>query len=274
MFNLNSNPVRHTGEHQKHHGRNSAPRDNWQEYNKTYPEPSNSSWKAPGWIVGGALTGVLVSLYIMPAVLPSMAVSLSGSQPKVFWYLSRGSGIVAFWMLWLSMVFGLLLTGKAARFWPGAPQSLDLHQFTSLLGMGLALFHALILTGDHFINYNLAQVLIPFGGQTYRPFWVGVGQVAFYVTAIVTFSFYIRKRIGARTWRLLHYASFLGYAMVMVHGIFSGTDSQSAWAVFMYWASGGVLLFLLAYRILVSLTLFSAKKKLAVGGEPAMKKGP
>jgi predicted ferric reductase len=261
MFDLNSNPRGHTSQHRKHHGHHSNRRDTRQEYEHTYPEPSNSSWKVPGWILGAALAGVFASLYILPAFLPAMATSMTGSQPKVFWYLSRGSGIVAFWMLWLSMVFGLLLTGKVARWWPGAPQSLDLHQFTSLLGLGLATFHGLILTGDHFINYTLAQVLIPFAGQGYRPFWVGIGQVAFYISAIVTFSFYVRKRIGARTWRLLHYASFLGYAMVMVHAVTSGTDSQAAWAVFMYWASGGILLFLVAYRVLVSLPFFSGKKR-------------
>jgi len=260
MFDLNSNPRRHTSQHHKHHGRHSNRQNARRTYDQAYPEPSNSSWKMPGWILGAALVGVLASLYLLPTVLPAMASSMTGSQPKVFWYLSRGSGIVAFWMLWLSMVFGLFLTGKVARWWPGAPQSLDLHQFTSLLGLGLALFHGLILTGDHFINFTLAQVLIPFTGQSYRPFWVGVGQVAFYVTIIVTFSFYIRKRIGARTWRLLHYASFLGYAMVMVHGIASGTDSQASWAGLMYWASVGILLFLLAYRILVSLPIFSSKR--------------
>ena len=210
MFNLDSNPVRHSRKHKSHHGRHSARYGTRQEYNSIYPEPTHSSWKVPGWILGAALFGVIASLYILPTFLPAMAGSMIGSQPKVFWYLSRGSGIVAFWMLWLSMVFGVLLTGKVARWWPGSPQSLDLHQFTSLLGLGLALFHALILTGDHFINYSLAQVLTPFAGQGYRPFWVGIGQVAFYLTAIVTFSFYVRKRIGVRTWRLLHYLSFLG----------------------------------------------------------------
>jgi predicted ferric reductase len=260
MFNLDSNPVRHSSKHKRHHSHHSVRYETRQAYNETYPEPSNSSWKVPGWILGAALAGVFASLYILPLFLPAMASSMIGSKPKVFWYLSRGSGIVAFWMLWLSMVFGLLLTGKVARWWPGAPQSLDLHQFTSLLGLGLALFHALILTGDHFINYTLAQVLTPFAGQGYRPFWVGIGQIAFYLTAIVTFSFYVRKRIGARTWRLLHYASFLGYAMVMVHGITAGTDSQAAWAVFMYWASGGILLFLTAYRVLISLPFLSGKR--------------
>ncbi len=262
MSNLISSSRTGSGSKKQYQARHRAGKEARRADYPTTPELPSSSWKAPAWILGAALAGVLTSLFILPIFLPGMASSMAGSQPKVFWYLSRGSGIVAFWMLWLSMVFGLLLTGKVARWWPGAPQSLDLHQFTSLLGLGLALFHGLILMGDHFIHYTLAQVLIPFAGQGYKPFWVGVGQIAFYVSAIVTFSVYVRKFIGARTWRWLHYASFLGYAMAMVHGIASGTDSQAAWAGFMYWASGGILLFLLAYRVLVSTPTFSGKSHL------------
>jgi predicted ferric reductase len=115
--------------------------------------------------------------------------------------------------------------------------------------MAFALFHALVLLGDHYINFTLAQVLMPFATVGYRPFWVGVGQLGFYLWTIIVISFYIRPVIGQKTWRALHYASFALYLMGLFHGLFSGTDSTTGWAVNYYWISFGSLLFLLFVRI-------------------------
>jgi predicted ferric reductase len=196
--------------------------------------------------------GVLLSVYILPMWLPGLTSSISGEAPKVFWYLSRGSAIVAFVLLWASMALGLIITNKMARLWPGGPAAFDLHQYFSLLGLGFALVHATILIGDEYIQLDLWRVLAPFTSQSYKPIWVGLGQIGIYVWALLVGSFYVRKRIGTKAWRWIHFSSFMTFALVMVHGIVSGTDSQTLWASLMYWIAGGSLLFLLYYRILVT----------------------
>ena len=197
------------------------------------------------------IAGSVLAAVVLPAMLPGLAQSLLGTAPKAFWYLSRSSAIAAYGLLWLSMIFGLIITNRMARLWPGGPTAYDLHQFTSLLGLAFALFHVLILLGDHFINYNLAQLLVPFASTNFKPFWVGIGQIGFYLWIIVAFSFYVRKQMGTRTWRLIHYASFLSFGMALLHGILSGTDTATTWAGNMYWISGGILLFFFIYRVLV-----------------------
>jgi len=196
------------------------------------------------------IAGTLLASMVLPSLLPGLETSLTGETPKAYWYLSRGSAMAAFGLLWMSMAFGMIITNKMARVWPGGPTAFDLHEYTSLLGMAFALFHAMILMGDHYINYSLAQVFTPFASQNYRPVWVGLGQVAFYVWVLVTASFYMRKRIGTRTWRVIHYASFFAFIMALLHGITSGTDTGLVWTSFTYWFAGGSLLFLLFYRIL------------------------
>ncbi|MCJ7432540.1 MAG: hypothetical protein MUO77_03540, partial [Anaerolineales bacterium] len=74
-------------------------------------------------------------------------------------------------LLWLSMALGLGITNKMARLWPGAPATFAIHEYVSLLGMAFALFHALVLLGDHYINFTFAQMLVPFATVDYRPFW-------------------------------------------------------------------------------------------------------
>ncbi len=195
------------------------------------------------------IAAITAARLILPLWLPGLSSSVAGEAPKVFWYLSRGSAVVAYLILWASMVFGLLITNKMARLWPGAPAAFEIHEYTSLLGLGLALFHALILTGDQYIHYTVAQVLMPFSSVDYRPIEVGIGQVMFYVWAIVALSFYVRKRIGQKTWRWIHFASFASFLGVLVHGILSGTDSGASWANWMYWITGGSVLFLTINRI-------------------------
>lgn len=193
--------------------------------------------------------GLLAAVAVLTWWLPGLGTSLLGPEPKVFWYLSRASAMAAYLLIWASMAFGLGITNRLAHMWPGAPTTYDLHQYTGLLGLGFAGLHALLLMGDRYINYTLTQVLVPFAGTDYRQISVGLGQIAIYLLAVVGLSFYARKQITARWWRIVHVLSFLVFVLVMVHGLASGTDSSSTWAVALYWLSGSSLLFLAVYRI-------------------------
>lgn len=198
--------------------------------------------------------GTLLAALVLPAWMPNLTASLLGPDPKAFWYLSRGSAFVALSLLWLSMALGLTMTNKMARTWPGVPAAFAIHEYVSLLGLAFSIFHALILLGDHYIKFDLAQVLVPFAANSYKPLLVGFGQLGFYVWLIVALSFYVRSRIGQKTWRVLHYVSFLTYCMALYHGITSGTDTATPWATNYYWISGASLMFLLVYRIIVSIS--------------------
>ena len=205
--------------------------------------------------------GLLLALLILPNWLPNLAFSLGGEAPKAYWYLSRATAFASLSLLWLSMALGIGITNKMARSWPGAAAAFAIHEYVSLVGLAFAAFHALVILGDHYINFTLLQILIPFTTADYRPLWVGIGQVGFYVWLIVALTFYIRSLIGQKTWRWLHYASFAMYLMGLAHGIFSGTDASAPWAQWYYWISGGSLLFLLMGRIVgtVSEKLFPAR---------------
>lgn len=201
-------------------------------------------------VVGlGLVLGYAGRLLLQVDWLAGIQASLSGAQPKAFWYLSRAAAFVAFGLLWLSMALGLGITNKLARLWPGGPAAADLHEYTSLLGLAFGGFHGLILLGDGYSNYTLAQLLVPFATTQYRPLWVGLGQVALYLGAVVGLSFYVRRFIGYRAWRLIHYASFAFFALALLHGLFSGADSAALWARGLYLGSGLSLVGLTLYRI-------------------------
>ena len=203
------------------------------------------------------LVGAFVGIAILIAVgfvlvgqaggLAALGTALLGSQAP--WYLSRASAFVAYVLLWWSMILGLSITNRLARAWPGGPAAADLHEHASLLGLGFALLHALVLLADNYIGYTLPQILIPFASASYLPLWVGLGQIGLYVMALVTVSFYVRRWIGARTWRALHYLSFAVFVLAALHGLFAGTDSSTIWAFWMYLGTGASVVAMTIYRI-------------------------
>lgn len=197
--------------------------------------------------------GAIGALVVLPNLAPALSGTLAGSNPKAYWYLSRGSAFVALGLLWISMILGLLITDKMARSWPGAPAAFAIHEYVSLLGLVFVAFHALILIGDQYIKYQLVQVLLPFGSTQYHPVWVGLGQIGFYVWAVISATFYVRQKIGAKAWRFIHYASFFNFVVAMIHGLAAGTDHATVWAQAIYWTMGATTLFLTVYRVAAGL---------------------
>jgi predicted ferric reductase len=201
-------------------------------------------------ILFGVAIATILALLTLEVWLPGLSLSLFGPQPKAYWDLARSSGIVAYLLMWLSVAFGLIITNKMARVWPGGPTAFDLHQFTSLLGLAFALFHAIVLLGDQFIKYTPLQLLVPFGSVNYQQFWVGFGQLSFYALIPITFSFYVRRQIGTGAWRAIHYGSFLAFSMITAHALLAGSDSANWVMLGIYAMTGGSVMFLTLYRML------------------------
>ena len=194
------------------------------------------------------VTVLLIALPTVPTLIYNLFYSFSGESPKIYWYLSRASGFVTLTILWVSMGLGLGITNKMARMWPGAPTAFAMHQFTSLLGLAFSAYHALVLMGDHFVDFSLPRLAMPFSIE-YQRIWVGLGQLCFYLWVLVVVTFYFRQKIGPKAWRLIHYVNFAVYAMGFLHGVKSGSDSHDPWAIGYFVISGVGILILLGYRV-------------------------
>jgi predicted ferric reductase len=124
----------------------------------------------------------------------------------------------------------------------------DFHQLLSLLAIGFMILHMVVLAADRYLPFSVAQILVPFVAP-YRPLWVGIGVIGMYLTLLVSLTFYIRRWIGHRTFRLIHYASFIAFIAAALHGLFAGTDSPLWTAQAMYLGTTLVVVFLTAYWV-------------------------
>jgi sulfoxide reductase heme-binding subunit YedZ len=168
-----------------------------------------------------------------------------------FWILARASGVLAYGLLTATVLAGLVLKarpfGKALR-----PATVtDLHRFLTLLGLGAISLHGFALVLDKTVPISLGDLLVP-GTAPYRPLATGLGVLAAELMLVVYASFALRKRIGTRNWRRLHWATYLVFAFATVHGLAVGTDSGTAWALAVYGAATGAVLTATAWRGLVA----------------------
>ncbi|MCL5997919.1 MAG: hypothetical protein M1546_17975 [Chloroflexi bacterium] len=199
------------------------------------------------WLSVGALAVIVVALAIS---LTLLLRSLSG-EVTMAWFLSRGAGIVGYLLISGAMVYGLMITTRTASGAVPAPVSFGMHEFISWLGLIFVAAHAVVLLWDTYIKYSLITIVVPFS-SSFKPIPVGLGQLAFYASAGLIASFYARKRIGQKTWRLIHYASFATYLLATLHGILSGSDTRTIPMQAVYIGSVALVLFLTVLRALIS----------------------
>ncbi len=225
------------------------------------PEKESPLWTVALIALVGVLAGVLVSLLALalgysPIDFVSKAFNklFATDTVQVMWYVTRAAGLTAYLLLWLSTVWGVAVTSKVFDPILHRMFTYDFHQFLSLLAIGFTILHVVVLLADQYLPFSVAQILVPFSAP-YRPVWVGVGVIGLYLTLLVTITFYIRRYIGQRTFRVIHYVSFIAFLAAAVHGLFAGTDSVLPATRIMYFGTTMVVVFLTAYRI------FSARPK-------------
>ena len=216
------------------------------------PRTALARWGLPAIAIGITL-GVTV-----PVVLLGLAAVWGGNRESLPWLLERVFAFLAYLAMTGSVVYGLMLSTKILDAIAHRPISFSLHQDLASVGLGLAAVHGALLGLDHSVPFSVAQILVP-GLAPHAPVAVAFGQVSLYLSAIVIASFYVRRRIGQRAWRTLHYVTFLAFLGATVHGVAAGSDSSSPWAQWLYLGSAVVVTFLLVYRIAMSMATRAAR---------------
>lgn len=154
----------------------------------------------------------------------------------IWWYISRASGLMSYLLVWLSTLWGFSISSKIFDSFLKREFTYDFHEHLSLLSLGFVVVHVVTLLLDRVEPLSLLEVLIPFVSN-YRPFWTGIGIIAFYLSILVTVTFYLRSRISMKSFRTIHYLSIVAYVGALFHGLYAGTDSLLNWTQIMYWGT-------------------------------------
>lgn len=170
---------------------------------------------------------------------------------SITWYAVRASGMVAFALLTTTVVLGLVMSARARlRHWPRFALE-DVHRFASLLTWSFVGVHALALLADSYLPFSFLDLIVP-GVAPYRPLPTALGIVAAELLAALAVVNLLRGRISYGLWRRTHYLNFAVWLLALGHGIASGSDSDTAWALALYVLSASLVAGLTAWRVLTT----------------------
>jgi sulfoxide reductase heme-binding subunit YedZ len=166
-----------------------------------------------------------------------------------FWLLARAGGLTAYVLLTLSVLAGLVLKSRPFSGLRAATVT-ETHRTLALTGLGALVLHGGALVLDSTVKVSLVALVVP-GLVAYRPLPVALGVVAAWLLVTITASFWLRKRIGARVWRRLHWLTYALFALATVHGVTAGTDTTQPWVHGLYLGAVGAVAGATVWRALV-----------------------
>lgn len=206
----------------------------------TLREDLRAAWLDAG--LGVLVTGAVFALLyarIRSGASDTVSVMPFMADAGTFWmyFLSQAFGWSALLWAWGTVLIGLLLagprTGRSAR----TQRVLErLHRTTSLSTIALITAHALFFFAE-LVRFEaklgwaasvwkgFVETFVPGGypsgtGQIAIP----VGQAALYLAVPLGLLFYVRHRIGPRTWRVLHRFVIVVYVLSVWHTLLYGTN--------------------------------------------------
>ena len=153
---------------------------------------------------------------------------LDFSEPAVWWYITRSSAVVAWVLLTLSALWGILLKTRILR---GAdnPEWLKVvHRFLSSLAILMVATHMASLYLDTYVEFTVLDLLIPFR-STFEPFGVAMGVFGMWGMVLVWATALAMDRLPQKLWKGIHYLSYGSLFAVALHSGMVGTDVGAPW---------------------------------------------
>lgn len=195
-----------------------------------------------GSVILIALLG-LVLVYATDQILPATTDRQSELR---FWMAARATGIVAFLLLTLQIVLGLVLSHPTNRStWNLSKRIFPWHDHLWVFVMAFLIAHIVSLVIDPKSGVSLGAVFVP-GLSEYRSSPVAIGTFALYAFFVTAVTARWTRLLPRGAWLLLHRLALLIFVMAWMHGVLAGTDTPSL--RLLYIGAGLMVMFAGAYR--------------------------
>jgi sulfoxide reductase heme-binding subunit YedZ len=178
-------------------------------------------------------------------------MTILASNGQALWYLTRGSGTVALLLLTASVLLGVMNSNRwRTASWPRF-LSYGLHRNVTLLAVAFTAVHVVTTITDAFAPIGWIDSVVPFL-TPYRPFWMGMGTLAFDLLLALTITSFLRHRIGVRAWRLVHWLAYASWPVALLHSLGTGSDAKTGWLAALGVLSGLVVFAAVLWRVWVA----------------------
>lgn len=170
---------------------------------------------------------------------------------KLWWYVARASGIVAWVMLAAAVIWGILFATRFLGSKVRPAWTLDLHRWLGGLSVTFTAVHVAGLILDDYVDFGAREILVPMA-SSWRPMAVAWGIVAAYALIAVQATSLAMKRLPRRLWKWVHMSSFGLFFVASMHAGLAGSDVGNR----LYLVTAALIVmsvvFASAYRVLVS----------------------
>jgi predicted ferric reductase len=147
-----------------------------------------------------------------------------------FWYTTRATGFVALILFTLVVALGTFVANRIGGTYVGRFELNELHRSITMVAIVFLVVHILSTLLDSYVPTGWFSAIIPFVSK-YEPLHVALGAVAFDLILAVWVSSLLKARIANRSWRFIHWFSWLALASAITHSFLTGTDSRSSWGL-------------------------------------------
>lgn len=183
---------------------------------------------------------------------------------ELLWAFGRASGFIALALFTVALLLGIVT--RSGRPLPGMPRfSVSLiHRNVSLLASVFLVLHVVTLLFDTYAKLSLLDIVVPFAGS-FKPFWQGLGTVAFDLVVAIVVTGLLRRRIGQRAFRFVHWFTYAMWPIAVVHAIGNGTNGTSGWFLLLTAASAVLVAAAVIWRLSARFVEHSHTRRIAAG---------
>jgi len=132
--------------------------------------------------------------------------------------------------LTLTVVLGTLVATRVGGNAVGRFELNELHRSVSMMTVIFVAIHVTVSVIDSYVPIGLWSVVVPFT-SAYRRMPIAVGTIAIDLMIAIWVTSIFKERLRVSTWRFIHWFSWACFAIAVVHGFLTGSDSHRQWSI-------------------------------------------
>jgi sulfoxide reductase heme-binding subunit YedZ len=178
-----------------------------------------------------------------------VSASSAVSQLPWMWLVSRASGLML--LVLFSTVFVLGISTRLGTRLRSMPRFAvaGLHRTLALFSVALLALHVATAVLDPYVSIGWWAAVLPFTAH-YRPLALSLGTLAVDLGAAVLITSLVRRRLGHRWWRTVHWLAYASWPLAFMHSLSAGNDMGIWWVAAIVWGSGSAVALAVVDRIL------------------------
>ena len=180
---------------------------------------------------------------------PAIFEALSSPEVPAMWWAARALGLLAYVALWLSMLFGVMLSSKGAGGLLDRAVLGQLHGRWALAALIATTLHALVVLADPRSGLTLLSLLLPSGRLGTA---VALGSLALLGMALIAVSTALSRRLPRWLWRAVHALAFGTLLLALAHGLSAGNDRGVPLIRGLYLSTAALLVAVVVQRLLLA----------------------